>query len=107
MGGTSADVAMIQDFKVSISFDRDVAGFPVRQPSVDVETVGAGGGSIAWFDRDGLLKVGPASAGAHPGPACYGLGGTSPTVTDANLILGRLSPRGLLDGSMQLDLMQQ
>ena len=103
MGGTSADVAMIQDFKVSISFDRDVAGFPVRQPSVDVETVGAGGGSIAWFDRDDLLKVGPASAGAHPGPACYGLGGTSPTVTDANLILGRLSPRGLLDGSMQLD----
>ena len=102
MGGTSADVAMIQDFKVSISFDRDVAGFPVRQPSVDVETVGAGGGSIAWFDRDDLLKVGPASAGAHPGPACYGLGGTSPTVTDANLILGRLSPRGLLDGSMQL-----
>lgn len=103
MGGTSADVAMIQDFKVSISFDRDVAGFPVRQPSVDVETVGAGGGSIAWFDRDDLLKVGPASAGANPGPACYGLGGTSPTVTDANLILGRLSPRGLLDGSMQLD----
>ena len=103
MGGTSADVAMIQDFKVSISFDRDVAGFPVRQPSVDVETVGAGGGSIAWFDRDDLLKVGPASAGAHPGPACYGLGGASPTVTDANLISGRLSPRGLLDGSMQLD----
>ncbi len=103
MGGTSADVAMIQDFKVSISFDRDVAGFPVRQPSVDVETVGAGGGSIAWFDRDDLLKVGPTSAGAHPGPACYGLGGTSPTVTDANLILGRLSPRGLLGGSMQLD----
>ena len=103
MGGTSADVAMIQDFKVSISFDRDVAGFPVRQPSVDVETVGAGGGSIAWFDRDDLLKVGPASAGAHPGPACYGLGGKSPTVTDANLILGRLSPNGLLDGSMQLD----
>ena len=103
MGGTSADVAMIQDFKVSISFDRDIAGFPVRQPSVDVETVGAGGGSIAWFDRDDLLKVGPTSAGAHPGPACYGLGGTSPTVTDANLILGRLSPRGLLGGSMQLD----
>ena len=103
MGGTSADVAMIQDFKVSISFDRDVAGFPVRQPSVDVETVGAGGGSIAWFDRDDLLKVGPTSAGAHPGPACYGLGGTSPTVTDANLILGRLSPKGLLGGSMQLD----
>ena len=103
MGGTSADVALIQDFKVSISFDRDVAEFPVRQPSVDVETVGAGGGSIAWFDRDDLLKVGPASAGAHPGPACYGLGGASPTVTDANLLLGRLSPRGLLAGSMKLD----
>ena len=68
MGGTSADVALIRDFQADISFERDVAGFSVRLPAVDIETVGAGGGSIAWFDRDGLLKVGPASAGADPGP---------------------------------------
>lgn len=103
MGGTSADVALIRDYNVDLAFDRDVAGFPIRMPCVDVETVGAGGGSIAWFDRDGLLKVGPKSAGALPGPACYGKGGKEPTTTDANLLLGRLSPRGLLDGDMGLD----
>lgn len=103
MGGTSADVALIRDYKVDLAFDRDVAGFPIRLPCVDVETVGAGGGSIAWFDRDGLLKVGPISAGADPGPACYARGGDQPTVTDANLLLGRLSARGLLDGDMGLD----
>ena len=103
MGGTSADVALIRDFQADISFERDVAGFSVRLPSVDIETVGAGGGSIAWFDRDGLLKVGPVSAGADPGPACYGRGGERPTVTDANLVLGRLSSRGLLAGEMGLD----
>ncbi len=103
MGGTSADVALIRDFSVDLTFDRDVTGFPIRLPCVDVETVGAGGGSIAWFDRDGLLKVGPISAGAAPGPACYGRGGTKPTTTDANLLLGRLSSRGLLDGDMGLD----
>ena len=103
MGGTSADVALIRDFQADISFERDVAGFSVRLPAVDIETVGAGGGSIAWFDRDGLLKVGPSSAGADPGPACYGRGGDRPTVTDANLVLGRLSSRGLLAGEMELD----
>jgi len=103
MGGTSADVALIRNFQADISFERDVAGFSVRLPAVDIETVGAGGGSIAWFDRDGLLKVGPASAGADPGPACYGRGGERPTVTDANLVLGRLSSRGLLAGEMGLD----
>ena len=103
MGGTSADVALIREFQADISFGRDVAGFSVRLPAVDIETVGAGGGSIAWFDRDGLLKVGPASAGADPGPACYGRGGREPTVTDANLVLGRLSSRGLLGGEMALD----
>ena len=103
MGGTSADVALIRDYKVDLAFDRNVAGFPIRMPCVDVETVGAGGGSVAWFDRDGLLKAGPKSAGAYPGPACYGNGGTEPTTTDANLLLGRLSARGLLDGDMGLD----
>ena len=103
MGGTSADVALIQGGKAGISFDQRVADYPVRLPMVDVNTIGAGGGSIAWFDRDGLLKVGPASAGAEPGPACYGLGGTEPTISDANLVLGRLSPRGLLDGKLALN----
>ncbi len=104
MGGTSADVALIRDFKIDLAFDRDVAGFPIRLPAVDVETVGAGGGSVAWFDKDGLLKVGPISAGADPGPACYGRGGNQPTVTDANLLLGRLSAAGLLGGDMGLDI---
>lgn len=102
MGGTSADVALIREGRAGLSFDRDVAGFPVRMPMVDINTVGAGGGSIAWFDRDGLVKVGPASAGAVPGPACYGRGGTAPTVTDANVVLGRLSGHGLLGGAMAL-----
>jgi len=103
MGGTSADVCLIRDYAVSIAFERSVGGFPIRLPMVDVNAIGAGGGSIAWFDRDGLLKIGPASAGAAPGPACYGTGGELPTVTDANLILGRLSPDGLLAGGLPLD----
>jgi N-methylhydantoinase A len=103
MGGTSADVAMVRDYEPAISFERQVGGLPVRLPTVDINTIGAGGGSIAWFDRDGLLKVGPMSAGAEPGPAAYGLGGDKPTVTDANLLLNRLDDRGLLDGRMPLD----
>lgn len=103
VGGTSADVALIRGYEAGISFDRDVAGFPVRLPMVDIHTVGAGGGSIAWFDRDGLLKVGPTSAGADPGPACYRRGGTNATVTDANLATGRLSSKGLIGGRMPLD----
>ena len=95
MGGTSADVALIRNYEASVGFDRAVAGFPIRLPMLDIHTIGAGGGSIAWFDRDGLLKVGPLSAGADPGPACYGRGGKSATVTDANLVLGRLTNRGL------------
>lgn len=103
MGGTSADVALVKDYATSMGFDREVGGFPVRLPMLDINTIGAGGGSIAWFDRDGALKVGPISAGADPGPACYGTGGDRPTITDANLLLGRLSPRGLLGGQMELD----
>ena len=104
MGGTSADVTLIRENEAALSFNRDVAGFPVRLPMIDIHTVGAGGGSIAWFEKDGLLKVGPLSAGAVPGPACYGHGGQSATVTDANMVLGRLSTRGLLGGAMSLDL---
>ena len=104
MGGTSADVGLIRKGEADVHTSREVAGFPVRLPMIDIHTVGAGGGSVAWFDRDGLLKVGPLSAGADPGPACYGRGGTEPTVTDANAVLGRLDPSGLLDGEMTLDL---
>jgi N-methylhydantoinase A len=103
MGGTSTDVALIRDYATGTSFERNVAEFPVRLPMLDIATIGAGGGSIAWFERDGLLKVGPISAGAVPGPACYGIGGDRPTVTDANLLLGRLSARGLIGGRMPLD----
>jgi len=104
MGGTSADVCLIRNGDAGIAYNQMIAEFPVRLPMVDINTVGAGGGSIAWFDRDGLMKVGPVSAGAAPGPACYGKGGTEPTVSDANLVLGRLSPGGLLGGEMALDL---
>jgi N-methylhydantoinase A len=103
MGGTSADIALIREYEAGVSFDRTVAGLPVRLPMLDIHTIGAGGGSIAWFDRDGLLKVGPMSAGADPGPACYGKGGEDATVTDANLVLGRLSDAGLLGGRMPLE----
>ena len=101
MGGTSTDVCLISDGVAERSPERVVAGFPVRLPSVDVHTVGAGGGSIAWRDSGGALRVGPQSAGALPGPACYGRGGTRPTVSDANLLLGRLPSR--LAGGLQLD----
>jgi N-methylhydantoinase A len=101
MGGTSTDVALIKDGKAERTAERDVAGFPVRLPSVDLQTLGAGGGSIAWVDEGGALRVGPESAGAEPGPACYGKGGTRPTVSDANLLLGRLPDR--LAGGLRLD----
>jgi N-methylhydantoinase A len=102
MGGTSTDVARVEAGQPVIGPQRTVAGYPVRIPSLEIETVGAGGGSIAWVDSGGALRVGPRSAGAHPGPACYGRGGTAPTVTDANVVLGRLSPTQLLDGRMAL-----
>ncbi|MGI9480550.1 MAG: hydantoinase/oxoprolinase family protein [Hyphomicrobiaceae bacterium] len=102
MGGTSTDVCLVRECQAEMAYARNVADFPVRMPMIDIHTVGAGGGSIAYLDRDGLLKVGPRSAGAVPGPACYGLGGTEPTVTDANLVLGRL-PAELVGGGMRLD----
>ena len=76
MGGTSADVALIRDYTAGTTFNKWIEGYPARLASLDINAVGAGGGSIAWFDRDGLMKVGPQSAGAQPGPACYGRGGT-------------------------------
>ena len=101
MGGTSTDVSLVAAGEAERAGERAVAGFPLRLPTVDLHTVGAGGGSIAWHDAGGALRVGPESAGADPGPACYGRGGTRPTVTDANLLLGRLPER--LAGGVELD----
>jgi N-methylhydantoinase A len=100
MGGTSTDVCLIGDLEPAQKSQREIAGFPVRTRTLDIHTIGAGGGSIAWVDAGGLLKVGPLSAGAFPGPAAYGRGGVKPTVTDANVVLGRLNPRTLLGGRM-------
>ena len=101
MGGTSTDVCAIVGGEAERSPERLVGGLPIRLPAVDVHTVGAGGGSIVWRDAGGALRVGPESAGAQPGPACYGRGGERPTVTDANLLLGRLP--GRLAGGLELD----
>jgi N-methylhydantoinase A len=101
MGGTSTDVCAVIGGEARREHERTVGGFPVRLPTLAVHTVGAGGGSIVWVDPGGALQVGPESAGAYPGPACYGHGGTKPTVTDANLLLGRLPPR--LAGGVELD----
>jgi len=96
MGGTSFDVSLIRDGQPAISAEKDIAyGVPVRVPMIDIHTIGAGGGSIARVNRAGILQVGPDSAGSRPGPVCYGRGGTMPTVTDANLLLGRLDPAGI------------
>jgi N-methylhydantoinase A len=103
MGGTSCDVCVVQDGRVRETDSRELEGRVIQLPMVDVHTVGAGGGSIGWRDPGGALRVGPQSAGAVPGPACYGRGGTEPTVTDANLLLGYLSPESSLAGGVELD----
>ncbi|MFW9962220.1 MAG: hydantoinase/oxoprolinase family protein, partial [Candidatus Sifarchaeia archaeon] len=102
MGGTSCDISAISG-SVVVRPDNEIGGLPLRIPSVDVKTIGAGGGSIAWLDNVGVLHVGPQSAGASPGPAAYGKGGMDATVTDANLILGRLNPDYFLGGKLNLD----
>ena len=102
MGGTSCDVCVVEDGAVHTTTGRTIGGRAVGLPSVDIHTVGAGGGSIAWRDPGGALRVGPRSAGAEPGPACYGRGGTDPTVTDANLLLGYLAADGALAGGVRL-----
>ena len=101
MGGTSTDLCAIVGGEASRSSERTVAGLPIRLPALDIHTVGAGGGSLVWRDAGGALRVGPESAGAEPGPACYGRGGERATVTDANLLLGRLP--GRLAGGLELD----
>ena len=104
MGGTSADISLIHDYNITWTNEWEIEwGLPVRVPFIDIVSIGAGGGTIAWFDLGGTLKVGPQSAGSNPGPACYGLGGEEPTVTDANLVLGKLDPSYFLGGDMILD----
>jgi N-methylhydantoinase A len=103
VGGTSTDVAIIEDLKPMYTSASQVESYPVKTPMLDIVTVGSGGGSIAWTDAYGQLKVGPQSAGADPGPICYGKGGTEPTVTDAAIVLGRL-PTALIGGEIALDL---
>ncbi len=102
MGGTSTDVCLIRNGAAEITSERALDGLPVGMPSVDIANVGAGGGSIAWVDRGGMLQVGPQSAGANPGPACYGHRGTSPTTTDAVVHLGWIRPHHFLGGRMRL-----
>jgi N-methylhydantoinase A len=116
MGGTTAKTGLIQKGQPRVTKEYEVgaqatagfgaargSGYPIRTPVIDLVEIGAGGGSIAWVDPGGILRVGPQSAGADPGPVCYGLGGTEPTITDANVVLGRLDPRYFLGGEMKLD----
>ncbi|HYK13084.1 MAG TPA: hydantoinase/oxoprolinase family protein [Burkholderiales bacterium] len=103
MGGTSTDVCLIQNGKPQLSHSRIINGVPLKAAALDVHTVGAGGSSIAGLDAGGMLYAGPHSAGARPGPACYGNGGDMPTVTDANVVLGRLNPEFLLGGALKID----
>jgi N-methylhydantoinase A len=103
MGGTSTDISVIVAGQILETTEGNIAGQDIGTPMLKVRTLGAGGGTIAWVGKDGLLKVGPLSSGANPGPACYGRGGEEPTVTDANVILGALSSAGRLAGSLQLD----
>ena len=103
MGGTSLDVALCYAGAVGFTMESEMAGLPLKVPMIDIHTLGAGGGSIAWIDPGGALRVGPQSAGADPGPACYGSGGRQPTVTDANLVLGRLNPDYFVGGEIRLD----
>ena len=104
MGGTSTDVSTVVggDESFTTSFEIEF-GLPIQIPMIDIRTMGAGGGSLAWIDKGGMLRVGPESAGARPGPACYGQGGTQATATDANLVLGRINPQNFLGGAMALD----
>jgi N-methylhydantoinase A len=117
MGGTTAKACLIEDGEPRVTKDYEVGiaasaghgdrrgiGYPIRTPVIDLVEIGAGGGSIAWVDSGGVLRVGPRSAGADPGPACYGRGGTHPTITDANVVLGRLNPDFFLGGGLKLDI---
>jgi N-methylhydantoinase A len=103
MGGTSCDVSLVEGGDPVVTTDTTVGDYPVSVPSVDIHTVGSGGGSVAWVDEGGALRVGPQSAGADPGPVCYGRGGDRPTATDAHLLLGRIDPAGFLPDGLSAD----
>jgi N-methylhydantoinase A len=103
MGGTSTDVSLVQGGEPSLAPETEVDGLPIRTPVLDIVSVGAGGGSLVWMDDGGMLRAGPRSAGADPGPACYGRGGTLPTVTDAHVVRGTIRPESFLGGAMRLD----
>jgi N-methylhydantoinase A len=103
MGGTSLDVSLIHQGKLLVTTEGEIGGYPMKLPMIEINTIGAGGGSVAWIDQGGALRVGPHSAGAEPGPVCYGQGGQAVTVTDANVVLGRLNPEYLLGGRMPLE----
>jgi len=102
IGGTSTDISLVVDGRFEASDEKTISGYPVRIPSIDISTIGAGGGSIGWIDSGGILKVGPQSAGANPGPACYALGGTKATITDARVVLGHLNQESLLRGRLPI-----
>ncbi len=110
VGGTTAKTSLVKKGKPRITTEykiewrRDYAGYPILAPTIDIVEIGAGGGSIAWVDEAGALQIGPISAGADPGPACYGQGGDQPTVTDANVLAGRINPDYFLGGEIELDL---
>ncbi len=103
MGGTSFDISLIDKGEPTLVTESHIGGYPLKMPVIDIHTIGAGGGSIAWVDPGGILQVGPKSAGADPGPVCYGKGGNEPTVTDANLLLGRINPDFFLGGGIRLN----
>lgn len=103
MGGTSTDVAVVWEGRPRLTADSAIEGHPISVPTIDIHSIGAGGGSLAWIDEVGALNVGPRSAGAEPGPVCYARGGVVPTVTDANLVLGRVAPGKFVPGGLELD----
>ncbi len=103
MGGTSTDVCVVTDGKADLSSETEVDGLPIRTPALDIVTVGAGGGSIVWIDDGGMLRIGPRSAGADPGPACYARGGMEPAITDAHIVRGSIRPEAFLGGAMHID----
>lgn len=104
MGGTSTDVCLVEGGQPTLTFESEINGLPIHAPTLDIVTVGGGGGSIVWRDEGGMLRVGPHSAGAEPGPICYGRGGRNPTITDAQIIAGALQPSTFLGGNMTLDI---
>jgi len=104
IGGTSSDISLIENGRPRLTTESQIGGHPIKLPMIDINTIGAGGGSVAWIDSGSALRVGPHSAGADPGPVCYGRGGTEPTATDANAILGRINPSYLLGGEMEMHL---